>query len=336
LLHLDPSHDLYGEILFHQGRFRRVEKYHLLEAGKSVAELTPPAVAPWYARHLPAELVAGDPSSRDAALHSIQACIPHKTILPVGIDRVVASAGWTHGRCTAQAIERLRDGNDFIYDVMICDERGQICERWEGLHLHAVAPSRLTRPLASPLLGPYLERMLGEINPAMQLRVMLVNRDAGTCTLQQMLGPEAKLTHRADGKPEISGCPDWPHISFSHCCGLSLIVGAKHQVGCDLERVAGRESDEWKQLLGENFAMAVLIAEKSKTSLDTAATQVWTLKESLRKAGASFDQALRVQTISPDGRITLSAAGITAALFRVRLAEKNSEFALGFVVNATT
>lgn len=331
-LALDPAHDLYGEILFHQGRFRRVEKYYLLEAGKSVAELARPAAAPWYARHLPAEVVAGNPSSRDAALHSIQACIPHKTILPVGIDRIVASAGWTRGRCTVQAIERLPNGNDFIYDLTIRDERGQICERWEGLHLHAVAPSRITRPLALPLLGPYLERMLGEINPAMPLRVMLVNRDAVTEAIQQMLGPEVKVTHRADGKPEISGCPDWPHISFSHGCGLTLIVCAKHQVGCDLECVAGREGDQWKQLLGENLAMASLIAEKSKTSLDTAATQVWTLQESLRKAGASLDQSLRVQTIAPDGRITVSAAGITATAFRGRIKEIDSDIAFGFVV----
>jgi enediyne polyketide synthase len=267
-------------------------------------------------------------------LHSIQACIPHKTILPVGIDRLVASAGWTHGRCTVHAIERLRNGNDFIYDLTVRDERGDICELWEGLHLHAVAPSRITRPLAAPLLGPYLERMLGEINPAMQLRVMLVNRDAATSTLQQMLGPEVKLMHRADGKPEISGCRDWPHISFSHGCGLTLIVCAKHEVGCDLEHVAGRENGEWKQLLGENFAMASLISEKSKTPLDTAATQVWTLQESLRKAGASFDQSLRVQTASPDGRVTLSAGGITAATFHTRLAKDDSEFAFGFVIKA--
>src|SRR5947199_6093784 len=157
---LDPSRDLYGSILFHQGRFCRVEKYHLLQADRSVAELTPPLAVPWYARHIPAEFVLGDAASRDAAIHCIQACIPHKTVLPTGINRILPNRSWTHDRATVHAIERVRDGDNFTYDLWIRDAHGNTLEFWEGLHLRAVAAIESPRTWPLPLLVPYLERKL--------------------------------------------------------------------------------------------------------------------------------------------------------------------------------
>jgi len=330
-LSLDPACDLYGGILFHQGRFCRVKNYHLLEAGRSVAELTEPAASPWYARHLPAELVTGNPASRDAALHSIQACIPHKTVLPVGIVRVVAQADWTWKSATVRATERSRDGDDFIYDLTVQNECGQICERWEGLHLRAVGSSRSAGPLPPALLGPYIERKLGELLPSIQLRVMLVREEDAAATIEQMLGPGAKLTHRLDGKPEVTGCLDSLAVSVSYCSGLTLTLCGKHRVGCDIEPISRRKNHCWKELLGENYALATLMAEKSRTSFDTAATQAWTLKESLRKASAS-DQPLRLQAVFPDDWSTLSGSGVTASSFHTRPAGINDEIAFGFVV----
>jgi enediyne polyketide synthase len=326
---LDPSRDLYGGILFHQGRFRRVEKYHLLQADRSVAELSLPVSSPWYARHLPAEFAAGNPASRDAALHSIQACIPHKTILPVGVDRIVLSTNWTTGRSTVHAFERVRDGNDFIYDLETRDEHGQIAEKWHGLHLHAVTPSRIERPLPLPLLVPYLERMLNELlSPELRLRL---GEETAADAVQQMLGPEANITHRSDGKPEIVGCSGSHHVSVSHCCNLTFTVLAGHAVGCDLEKISAKSSEPWKSLLGESFPLAQLIAEKSRASLDVAATQVWSLKEALRKAGASLDQPLCLESVLPEHWITLSSGRFVATSFHTRVPEMDSDLAFAFV-----
>ncbi|HEX7287404.1 MAG TPA: SDR family NAD(P)-dependent oxidoreductase, partial [Candidatus Angelobacter sp.] len=84
-LAVDSARDLYGRILFHHGRFRRIENYQHLDATHSVARLASPAGQPWFARYFPGELLLGDAASRDAALHSVQACIPHKTVLPTGV-----------------------------------------------------------------------------------------------------------------------------------------------------------------------------------------------------------------------------------------------------------
>ncbi len=338
-LPMDMARDLYGRILFHQGRFRRVEKYHWLEAGKSVAELTAPLASSWYARHLPDEFVAGDPAARDAALHSIQGCIPHKTILPVGVGRIVATANWTYGRATVHAIERVRDGDNFLYDLKIQDASGQTCESWEGLHLRAVAPTQELSPWPLPLLAPYLERKLQELIPAAGLKVMLdgicLNGHNTQDTVRQMIGADARLMHRPDGKPEILGRPD-THISFSHADQLTLILSGNCSAGCDLEQVADREPAMWEKLLGgEGFALAKLIMKKSRLPLDTAATHVWTLKESLRKSGASSSQPLRLEQAMPENWIILSAGGFAAATFHTCVKELGTDLAFGFVVRKT-
>src|SRR5258708_30533455 len=134
---LTPERDLYGEILFHRGRFRRIRQYRLLHANHAVAELDAPAAAPWFARHLPSAFLLGDPASRDAAIPCLQACLPHRTVLPVGVDRIVVDKSWTSGKSFIHAVERLREGNDFLYDLWIQDSEGHARERWEGLHLRA-------------------------------------------------------------------------------------------------------------------------------------------------------------------------------------------------------
>ncbi|HEY6251957.1 MAG TPA: SDR family NAD(P)-dependent oxidoreductase, partial [Candidatus Angelobacter sp.] len=342
-LALDPSRQLYGSILFHQGRFRRVNKYFLLRADQSLSELAPPSSSAWYARHLPGEFVAGDPSSRDAALHSIQACIPHKTILPVGIDRIIGSREWTFDRAMVHAVERSRDGENFVYDLSIQDSQGRACERWEGLHLRAVAPTAVPQSWPLPLLATYLERKLSDFIPSAGLKVALPYSPASqnghdiADAIRQVAGPAARLDHRPDGKPEILGSSNFHgHISLSHAGPVTLVVCANYSVGCDLEQIAPRAQAIWKELLGEeSFTLATLIAEQFSIPLDIAATQAWTLKESLRKSGAAFDQSLCLEPASPDPWVSCSAGRLKAASFHARLEGLSSACALGFVVNQT-
>ena len=36
----------------------------------------------WFGSHLPAELLLGNPGTRDAFMHAIQCCVPNATLLP--------------------------------------------------------------------------------------------------------------------------------------------------------------------------------------------------------------------------------------------------------------
>jgi enediyne polyketide synthase len=336
---LNIARDIYEGLLFHQGRFRRIERYRTLRATRSVAEISAPWQGAWFARHLPQDFVMGDAASRDAAIHSIQASIPYKTVLPVGVESITASACWTHAAATVEAVERLRDGDNFMYDVEIRDAQGSVCESWKGLHLRAVSPIARTAPWPPALLAAYLERKLNELLsvPAMVM-IGIGEEDTrdkrNAPIIAKMFGPNAMLVHRSDGKPEIAGTRtgDGKHVSLSHCGPLTLLASSSRALGCDTEQIASRDFSSWEKLLGsEGIALAQQVAEKYVLPLDHAATQVWTLKESLRKAGAGFETSLRVDGSAGSWMIFRSGPW-AAASFHGEVEGFDSELAFGFVV----
>jgi enediyne polyketide synthase len=334
---------LYERILFHQGRFRRVQSYDSLRSSKSIARLSAPTQATWFARHLPSELLLGDSASRDAALHSIQACIPHRTILPVGIDRVTTSAHWTYGASLVQAVERTSDGDNFVYDVRIADAEGKICEQWHRLHLRAVAPIQTQAPWPPALLVPYLERKLGAIFAPFEITIGLAAaaEDRCPCTserlVQEIFGRAAKLAHRPDGKPMVTGAGDpEPCLSLSHSSGTTLLFSTGGTAaGCDLEAIVERSPESLLALLGpREFALAQTLADVSKSSLKEASTMIWSLQESLRKAGCSLDQPICLSSCSSENWTLFSAGPFKAATFHARLEEFPTSLAFAFVIKA--
>jgi enediyne polyketide synthase len=272
-LPLDPS-DLYGGLLFHRGRFRRLEGYRHLEATACLAEIAADGSTAWFGKWLPPRLVLGDPGARDAAIHGIQACIPHATLLPTGVDRIVTGCLGASEPLVLSARERSRNGDDFVYDLDVLDAQGRVRERWEGLRLHAV--QKIDPPAAwrAALLAPYVERRIEEILPGRHVRVSISRG-----------GPDSShLHHRPDGKPEAA-LPHHRQVSRSHAGELVLEVAGDGRIGCDLEPVTERSEEVWRDLLGDRFALAELIAAERGETRDTAATRVWTAVESLKKAG---------------------------------------------------
>lgn len=322
-LPLSPDGDLYGRILFHQGRFRRITAYQELAAKRCVASISGSEKQQWFARYLPGDMTLGDAASRDAVIHCVQACIPHKTILPTGVDSVLTSASWTAESAIMMATEREHNGDDFVYDVQVQDSNGSICERWSGLRLHAVAPIEMQRPWPTALLAPYIERRLADILPSGELLIALD---------ETALKQDSKCScHRPDGKPEeweLSGT----HLSRSHCGGLILTARSEQPVGCDMELCADRSETSWSGLLGEHWlSLAQTLANESNIPTQDAATQVWTLKEGLRKCGAAFDQHLQIQSRTSDGWTILSSEGLHAATFRASVQGSEDEIAFAFL-----
>jgi enediyne polyketide synthase len=338
---LDPSRDLYGPILFQSGRFSRVEAYQLLRSDLSIARLRPPTQDQWFARHLSPELALGDSASRDAALHSIQACIPHKTILPVGVDRITAGAGWTIGSAHVHATERSSDGDNLVYDLRIENADGEICEQWEGLRLRAVSVIETHMPWPLALLAPYLERSVRQTLARADIKVRLAPGSTNTRAqtndklLREMHGPDAALIHRPDGKPEVTGVPGPMSVSISHSCEFMLLLTASSAAGCDLERIAGRKPEDWEQLLGaEHFALAQQFASTSGASIHQAATQIWALKEGLRKAGACFTQPVSFISCSAGNWASFSAGAFKCATVHAQVEEAGSAVAFAFVIHS--
>jgi enediyne polyketide synthase len=200
-LAIDPPRDLYGGILFQEGRFRRLGDYRQLRATACLADIVPDGNAGWFGPYLPPALLLGDPAARDAAIHGIQACIPHAQLLPIGVERIFAGRLAADEPLQLAARERYREGDTFVYDLDILAADGSRRERWQGLRLRAVDRTRLPAAWSMPLLVPYLERRLQELFPAARLRIAL-EAAPGTAP-----APAAETAPAAGAAPGTAAAP---------------------------------------------------------------------------------------------------------------------------------
>jgi enediyne polyketide synthase len=343
-LALNPTEDLYGGILFHRGRFRRVEGYRHLSATRCLADVSPDGEAAWFSGYLPGELLLGDPALRDAAIHSIQACIPHGTILPIGIDRVTLAPEPLAGPCVVHAVERERDGDRFVYDLEIKSAGGDNCERWEGLQLRRVGQSPAAPKWIEPLLAPYLERRLAELVPGSFASIAVIsaaepvnagsNRQSSDVAIATALDRNVPVYRRVDGRP-VAECDS--EISVAHACALTLaITSVRDLVACDAEAVAQRTEDAWIGLLQpEGTALARLIAGQSDPEqFDAAATRVWAAAECLKKAGLPAATPLMLRAATADDWVMLSAGSATVATWVGQVRGQPAPLAVALLVGS--
>jgi enediyne polyketide synthase len=330
---IDPEHDLYGRVLFHRGRFRRLREYRALSALQCTAEIMPDGTTSWFGRYLPGGLVLGDPGARDAAIHAVQACVPQITLLPVGVEKITGSLNGNVGPLIVRAQERERFANGFIYDVELIDSEGRVRERWERLHLRAVNGADFNGPWPEGLLTPYIERCLLELTPEANLSIAferdgaLARRDRSTRTLEKALG--CRIIRRADGKPE--GC-NGRDVSASHCGDLTMAVAGRSPVGCDVESVSTRRAETWRDMLGvERFKLADVIADETDETLDAAATRVWTSIECLKKAGVGITAPLIFNGVAPNGWVLLASGELRIASCVLRTDGMNEDLAIALL-----
>ncbi|HLX06354.1 MAG TPA: SDR family NAD(P)-dependent oxidoreductase [Thermoanaerobaculia bacterium] len=361
-LALDPPRDLYGGILFQTGRFRRLGGYRRLGATECLAEIVPDGTARWFGNYLPPTLLLGDPAARDAAIHGIQACIPHAQLLPAAVESILTTRIAADEPLLLAARERVREGDTFVYDLDLLGADGSLRERWLGLRLHAVDRTRLPASWNAALLAPYLERRLQEIFPRAHLRVALeaapcgrrarpdsaplVERLLARDPMEPGAAPAPRLAHRPDGRPEVpAGTP----LSVAHGAGLILAIvgsngtnrragangtrgragGGSGRLGCDLEAIAERPAATWRDLLGaERFALAELIAGHPGERPDAAATRVWAAAEALHKLGVSPGAPLLLEAALDDGWLLLRSGSLRIASFEVAVRELGGACAL--------
>ncbi len=319
-LPLDVGAVMYRDIMFHRGRFRRVRSYRLLRAVECIAELSVDGTAGWFGPYLPATFLLGDAGVRDASIHGIQGCIPHMTLLPVSVERITVRRRPTGSVVFMHAIERLHEGRNFLYDIELRDEAGELCERWDGLLLRAVERNRHHDAWGPVLLAPYLERRMEELLPGVSLTVS-VSADADASRAERRAEALSGATshvvlHRADGKPVTNGHEG---VSVSHADGLTLAIAGPGALGCDLQPVAAHSDDMWKDLLGPDRGdLAAVVARETGEDYDSAATRVWAAAESLKKSGTLAHAPLVLGAREQDGWVMLKADGMMIGTYADR------------------
>ena len=288
--------------------------------------------------YLPQSLLLGDFAQRDGVIHSIQVCVPQVTLLPVAIERWEPHNLGAANSCLVHARERERDGELYTYDIEVRNDDGSVREVWTGLVLQVLPGSRREGPWIDGLLGPYLERSLEDVLGGSMLTVA-AERNGGRDrrarsdrVLRRVLAGNGSLQRRTDGKPVVANA-DNRHVSASHAGELVVAAAAAHPVGCDLEPVVARTAEQWRDLLGETgHELAHRIAEESGETFDTAATRVWTARESLVKSGASVDTPLQLTETLPGGWIVLAAGSRIAASVITRVRGEENPLAFTIMV----
>jgi enediyne polyketide synthase len=331
---LDPANDLYGGILFQGRRFQRVLGYQHLAAKSCVAEISNSSSYSWFDTFLPADLVLGDPGTRDACMHAIQCCVPNATLLPAAVERLwLADPADSADVVVLHAKERHRDGDAYTYDLDIRDPDGRLLERWEGLRLHAVRKTDGSGPWVPALLGPYLERQVEALVPQAPQCVVhpdgaepaqgrRARRTQTTVAVSRLLGRQAVVRHRTDGKPEVA---EDVIVSASHKAGVTFAVAGTVPVGCDAELVDDRSDEDWQALLGtSHFALAELVRGERGETLSMAATRVWGAIECLSKIGHTAAGPITLAEFRADGWVLFRAGQAQIATFPARLRDETN------------
>ncbi|TCO59657.1 type I polyketide synthase [Actinocrispum wychmicini] len=175
-------HPYYGPLFFHSGRFARLREYEALSAFEVRAWLDTSDMD-WFAGIHSRRLLLGDPGLLDASIHVLLACLPHRTVLPVGADSVTI---WR--RPSEVAFVRAREVRhtmtDYVFDVDLTDSHGTAVARWERLRLHAVGTRKWAVPLPARLVGPLLTRRLIECGVADGLAAWTSPDDTGGLRLE--------------------------------------------------------------------------------------------------------------------------------------------------------
>jgi len=315
---------LYGELLFHQRRFQRISNYQHLRAKSCVAAIATDPSTPWFSDYLPQTMLLGDAGARDAAIHALQACVPHATILPVAIQCLRIFQIQDEVPHTVKAIEQSHGDEQFIYDLWVLSADGVLLEHWQGLTLQVIQAKPPQESWSAPLLPPYLERCLLDEQPELAMAIALA-KDAGpnpqeitNQLLQQLAATSEPIIRRIDGKPD--SIHDQP-VSASHCQDLTLAVfqrchptpnGTTPQIACDIEQVSSSPSRPWEDLLGDAaLQLAGVLAEVTGEAIDIAATRIWSAKECLKKAGLPVQTFLTLHH-NQNAVVWLEAHGVSS------------------------
>jgi enediyne polyketide synthase len=220
-----------------------------------------------------------------------------------------------------QARERERDGDLFVYDLVAIGRDGVVRERWDGLRLRAVGPGYVPQQWAAPLVGPYVARRVQELVRGASIDVALLRtsglerHDASERAIAEATGSARAMCRRPDGRPEMNGDLS---VSTAHAGDLTLAASGPAPLGCDVETLQTRDASVWGDLIGnDSMALAQLAEQEAKDDPDVAVTRVWTARECLRKAGATPNAPMTLETAADGGWIVFGSGDrriATAAL----------------------
>jgi enediyne polyketide synthase len=313
--------DLYGAVYFQSGRFRRVA--FLPETGSRAcrALVRGGDTQPWFAGvpgPLDMPLVLGSPGLNDATLHVVQACLPHRRLLPAGCESATFSGHPVHGAVAVHARRRFpeaaaggpaaaaRPGG--VWDITAVDGTGEPVVAWTGVRMTDVGPLAPPAAWHPALFGSLLEARISElgIDGSPQAVVSSGPRDSrspGTSLRVAPSSPALPWSDVAAGQGPLDG--------------FELTVRATRRVACRWEPVGGAPAEG--PPAGSTAAELHRQLERLPLSEPAGvAARLRTILACLAALGCPEPQSVHTQPLD-SGWLAIRAPGVTVASALTRL-----------------
>jgi enediyne polyketide synthase len=224
--------DLYGPVFFQAGPFRRVAFLPELTSRSCSALIRGADDRPWFRAAEPKAtvlegtgpsaagagadeaLVLGSPGLNDAVMHMLQACVPHRRMLPAGFEALTVSGTQVRGAVQVRAERQAGPGSG--WQVTAADAGGHTVLAVSGMQLRDVGPLEPSAPWHPTLLAAALEGWAAEFGLDPALRV--------TVSCGQ---PGQDRQPRGDGVPWLDAA-----TGLGPLAGFQLTVRASMPVAC--------------------------------------------------------------------------------------------------------
>lgn len=295
--------ELYCSLYFNKGRFRRISSLQTASAFTSRVRFSEDTGEAWFGQFLPQTLALGDPASRDAGLHALQACAPQRRVLPVSTSKIILIDS-SAPRVSSEAREVWADSDRFCFDIVWYDEHDRPVEVWKEALFHSVS-TRSLESIPFWMIPASIERAASMCCGLCDLRVVLEvggSRIERRDKVLRRLGID-KLSKRGDGAPERS---NGGFISLSY--GQDSVVAATASVPIGIDIVDSGMGCVAALRSGDQ-AVIDIIAAQADFSKPAAAAILWAAREALRKVGAPLVGVLNVETARKAGGIILRSEG---------------------------
>lgn len=310
----------YESLFFQKGRFSCVSDYQHLSARRILASLDAnrsSEVGDWFGQYLSRDLLLGDPGIRDACLHALQAAIPHKRVIPVSVDQINFFGAGSKS-AVVEAFEVSSDENEFVFNIVVHDENGQIVETWDKAKFRAVADLP-TDDLPPSLSAVWLERVLGDAISCSGLRLAIEHGADRAQRREQVLEQlgVALLPARSDGRPQLAEMPNEMAVSLAHGRDITVGVSGPNAVACDVEHTTSDDTEGLiDRLAPVDRALAELIVQLVAEPLEISALRIWCARECLRKAGRPPEFGFELVKANEQGMVLLRLGRMSIATQR--------------------
>ncbi|HUK73221.1 MAG TPA: acyltransferase domain-containing protein [Streptosporangiaceae bacterium] len=306
--------ELYGPLCGHTGRFRRVAFLPSLTPRSCRALVRGADHLPWFGPCVAdGPLLLGSPAVNDAAIHVLQACVPHRRLVPAGCESVTASGHAVTGAVEVRACERRASKGEYVWDVDAVDSDGRTVVAWAGLRLTDAGPRPRTQPWSPALLAAYLERCAAALHlgPGLRVTVRAGHPRAPSGGWASDGGRGGNAASLASTllyeRPERAR-----RARRSHLDGLTLAVDASAAAACDWQP-AGLRHDPPLPRSPDCAALHNELRERCGEPSATVAARIWTVVECMSKAGLPAGLPLALDAVHDDGWAVLRAGDAVLA-----------------------